>query len=236
MQSQSQYIPKPGATILQSTGMPYPKDLPSPKWYQNISTLPLERFIRCICDGNLGGLVISGASNPEQLAAIQQQLEGAWSTIMEQYTQALGDHEYTLYISLFKEVSILEIDMDLVQKSVDFLKIMYHEKMAAELIALVEAPFILDPADVEQYILNLDNCIARAKIFALRHQMKAQQLMAIQKRYENGGNEKPTREYFQSVLITLSDHAKYHINERITVFQYCERIKRLNKYISTLNN
>jgi hypothetical protein len=46
----------------------------------------------------------------------------------------------------------------------------------------------------------------------------------------------PTRAYFESILITLSDHAGYHIKDDITVYEFGERIRRLNHYIKKLND
>jgi hypothetical protein len=36
------------------------------------------------------------------------------------------------------------------------------------------------------------------------------------------------------MLITISDHAKYEITDDITVFQFCERIRRYNSLIEKL--
>lgn len=196
--------------------------LSSAKWYQHITQLPLNRFIDIMVDDNYAALVITGYPSEQDLLA-------AWLQIQGEYADAIGDNEHRMYISLFKEVTLLNVTLKTINYLVEILEKVYYSEFVKNLNKLLNTTFQLDPADPVKYKATLKNFLMRSKAIKINLDMKEMQLKALQEKNQEPG-KKATREYFQSILITLSDHATYQIHDSITVFEFCDRIKRFNKY------
>lgn len=194
--------------------------------YLSIQKLPLHRFIDCIVDGNLHSLIISGAPS-----IIELQI--TWGNILQEYSQAIGNNEYRLYTSLYKEIALIKITYDQIGEAVKILRIVHSEYFHKELNKLLKTDFKLNPNDQASYQEELSKALRRSRSLIIKHDLKKLQFEAIQKKQEGKGG-KFTREYFVSILITLSDYAKYPIQDTITVSEYCERIKRFNIYLDAL--
>lgn len=196
--------------------------------YQDISHLPLSLFIEITINNDLRFLTIEGQPTELQLAQ-------AWQNILAQYSDAIGDQEFKLYTNLLKEVTILSVNLQLIHHLVDTLWKIYDERLAKELNQLLGTSFKFNPHDNESYQNELARCINRSKSLKIKLTLKMTQFEALEKKQVK--NTKPTYEYYDSILITLSDHAKYQLYaDDMTVFQYCERINRLNKYLENLQN
>lgn len=199
--------------------------------YRSINKLPLNRFIDCMIDGNLYALVISG--DPSKL-----ELQEAWNDILSEYTESISNNEYRLYISLYKEITILQLTYEQVHILAEVLNTVYSKKLCDELNSLLRTSCKFNPLDVSSYRDELLKCVRRSAGIKLKLDLKLLQFDAIKKKHEQKAGDKMEdgREYFTSVMITLSDHAKYQLPDTITVLEYCERIKRLNKHLETLKN
>ncbi len=206
--------------------------------HRSIQTLPLNRFIECYVDGNLHALVISGV-------AVMPVLQQVWEDILQEYTERVAHHEYKLYLSLLREITDLRITHKQIQLLAHAgdeaneipkgaLRQVYDKYLAGELNGLLKTTFRLNWADQKTYNQELDKAVRRSGSIKIKADLKAMQFEAIRKRHEKRLNEQPTkaqdRAYFTNILISLSDHAKFQIADTITVYEYCERIKRLNEY------
>lgn len=194
----------------------------SAKWYRHITELPLNRFIDVIVDENYAALIITGYP-------AQEELHAAWAVIQGEYADAIGDNEHRMYVSLFKEVSVLAINLQLINSAVEVLEKIYSAELASRLNKLLLTQFKFDPSDPEKYKATLKSCIMRSKSIKINLDLKRIQMEAMQKEHKEPG-AKPSREYFQSILITLSDHAQYQIQDSMSVFEFCNRIVRFNHY------
>jgi hypothetical protein len=166
--------------------------------------------------------VITG--NPDQV-----ELKAAWLDIQSEYADAIGNSEYRLFVNLMKEVIVLGTTLDQINVLVSLLEEYYHIEIHQRLNKLLNATIALDPTDPDKYKAGLKGAIMRSKSIKIKLDLKNIQLKDIQAKMEEPG-KKPEREYFHSVLITLSDHAKYQIADNITVYEYCDRVKRFVKY------
>lgn len=200
---------------------PLQEDFKSYAFYQHIVDLPLNKFIEVSTTGNVSALVISGEPSEEELSS-------AWGRIMEQYGEAIGDHEATMRINLYKDIYRLQLKINQIALIVSLLRSYYVPKMVTELNRLLVSTLVFDVNKREEYDRRLQTALNKSKAFKIQLDMKVMQYESLKKgKDEEGGVSK---EYFQSILITLSDHAKYPILDTIiTVFEFCERIKRFNK-------
>jgi hypothetical protein len=191
--------------------------------FRNITELPLSNYIDGTVNGNISAIIKSGVCQ-DDIELLQ-----AWADINQQYAEAIGDHEQKLFLSLYKEVNKLAIVIDEVAKLVSLLEKYYVKEFADILNNILGTTFKFEVKDPESYDKDLKRCLTRSKGYKVQLDLKASQLKAIQERQRPGVG--PTHEYYQSVLITLSDHAGYRVDNSITVFEFCDRIKRLNKQL-----
>lgn len=195
---------------------------PPIKLYTSITDLPLRNFIEVLVDGNYARLIRSGY--PGEI-----EIKEAWTKIMAEYSDQEGTHENKLWLNLMKDVAILETTLVQINTLVEILQQVYYEPFCQRLNSLLYTSFTFNPDQPEEYQKLLKGCLNRSKSLKIDLDLKRLNITAIEEKAQNEGAPY-TREYFQSILITVSDHAKYHITDSITVFEFCERIKRFNNY------
>lgn len=196
--------------------------------FRSINVLPLHKFIDCIVNKNLAALTINGMPSPEELAF-------AWTNILQQYSDAIGDAEFRLYANKTKELALYTINYNLVNTLIDVLKKEHSKKLCVELNAILKTTFKFNYDNKEEYAKELSRCYNRAKVFKINIDLLQKQVSELEKKFETK-DAPPAATYYQSTLITLSDHAKYPITDSITVFEFCERIKRFNNYCEHLKS
>jgi hypothetical protein len=194
----------------------------SGKWYQNITELPLRNYIDCVVDGNYCALVVSG--NPTE-----HELLLAWAQIQQEYADIMADSEHRLYVTLYRDIKVLELTLKLIHFLIEELKKVYYDEYTNRLNDLLKTNFQFDYTEPVKYLAELNRCTNRSKGIKIDLALKMGKFEAIQKKNTEKGS-KPTREYFQSILITLSDHAKYQVMDTVTVYEYSERMRRFSKY------
>jgi hypothetical protein len=183
--------------------------------------MPLNRFIDVVVDDNFAALIITGYPPIEELMS-------AWAQLQGEYADAIEQQEHKMYISLFKEVNILALNLQTINCLVEMLEQIYVQEFMFAVNKILNSSFQLDPSDPVKYKATLKNCLMRSKAIKINLDLKSMQLKAMQEKVNEPG-AKVSREYFQSILITLSNHVKYPVQDSITVFEFCDRLKRYNK-------
>jgi hypothetical protein len=202
-----------------------PPPIPSAKWYHSIETLPLSKFIDAAADDNLRALIIEG--NPTDL-----QLKEAWSIICQEYADASGDMAHKHYLKAWIEIIQVSVKLETIEGMIDVLSVAYYKPFADRLNKLLRTSYPLDYTKPDQYKKELKACFMRSRGIKIDLDLKTIRFEELnKKKAATGDNKKPTRAYFYSYLITLSNHAGYQVNDQITTFEFCERVRRLNKEI-----
>ncbi len=191
-------------------------------------------------DDNLYALIINGHPSIEELRS-------TWASILADYTDRLGTEEYKLYASCYKEITLLELTISQIeilagggkdkngQPVPGLLSKCYSAELCEELNKLLRTQIVFNPEDQPSYQEALMKCQRRTWSIRVRLDLKRTQFEAIKKKQEGGAGQATGRDYFISVLIKLSDHARYPIQDSVTVFEYCERIIQLNKFVASQN-
>jgi hypothetical protein len=178
-------------------------------------------------------------------------LQIAWSNILQEYSDAIGKGEYRTYISLYREISLLEFDLSTIHTLVDSMRVIqdyilindfnviediftFQTKMGEDLNSILKTSCKFNPKDDATTQEEFNKCIRRSASIKIKLDLKLLAFDAIQKKNKDVG-VKLDRKYFDSMMITISDYAKYEISDNITVSKYCERIKRYNHYCESLN-
>lgn len=198
------------------------------KYHQHITTLPLERFIDCLVDGNLQALVIEGEV-PNDV------LNEAWEAIQHQYAETLGDGEQRLYLTMFKEVNHLTITLNQIYLLCDVLSKVYVKQFATQLNSLTGKSFPFNVQDEASYEADIKKSLDASMKYRVRLDMKLIAFNKLQQKIEAKGGDKPTREYFLSMLNVLEEHFKTKMEESMTVYRYADRLKRMSRTIEKQN-
>lgn len=233
-----------------STNTPNSQDSSSSKLYRSILKMPLQAFVNCLCFHNYDQIVYEG--DPASVS-VKDKME-AWVEVYREYVSEIGDASNTMYMNIVKEVTLLEVKINIVEKGVDFLKTFMdrhhifspenqNEKVKEVVKNITDAIneqlntiFEFDITERNRFIKTLDRCLTRIKSEKILHAQKSEVLKGMQKTMDSK-SDKPTEEYFYSSLYALSDHAGFRLSmEEITVHEYCQRVKALNKHIEQLNN
>lgn len=215
------YIKSKAAIALRMRSKHTQPGLQSAKLYRRITELPLYKFIECDIDGNYTALIVEGYPAP---ALIWE----TWLRIKGEYSDFIGDSEYVMYRNLFKEITGLNITLTLINHLVDVMENIYSVEVAERLNKLLGTSLVFDHTDPVKYKEVLKSCIMRSRSIKIKIDLLQMQRAGMEEKHGEGGAG--SREYYQSILITLSDHAKYPITDRITVYEFCDRVRRFNKY------
>jgi hypothetical protein len=222
-ESAAQSIKKDKNTSSATPFTPTNTAIPLSKWYQNIVTLPLSKFIEVAVSGNLSALTIEGFPTKEEL-------EDAWKNIKIEFSDFIGDAETRMHASLLRDIAVLNITIQQIEMLVDVLKEIYYKPFCDMLNTILYTTFEFDyEKNLDAYFKNLQACLNRSKGIKIDRDLKMMQFEGVVKKKESGDTGY-TLEYFHSNLISLSDYAHYPISTDITTYEYCERIKRYNQH------
>lgn len=199
--------------------------------FQSISELPLYLFIDAIADDKISGIIKSGYPAPEQL-------EAAWQEILLQYNEAMGDGESRLFFSLHKQILQKEITLRQVRLALEMLTeperltpkgiLKFQDFLNGIFFSTVQ----IDPEDPDDYQDKLQVWKNQSASIMLAIDLKRIEYDAIKNKKKSEG-QKPDRAYFQTILLNLSDYVKYEVDDKISVFEFCERIRRLNNFLES---
>lgn len=197
-------------------------DTISSQFYRHIVDIPLNRFIDVTTTGLLYPLIISGKPSDAELHA-------AWDNIVDEYSQELGNGEQDLHVSLFKEIVKLQAAIEEIALCVGMLEKVYCGKLVSRINKILNTNFVFDVNNEEDYNRKLQSCLSRSKGFKIQLDLKLEQFEKIKSKIENPG-QLPAKSYYQSILITIRGSEGYFIKaDEITVYEFCEMIKRHNK-------
>lgn len=189
-------------------------------------------------NSNFSALIIEGAP-PDEL------LQRAWSDIQQQYADVMADLEYQHYLSKVKELAVLNVSLQQVQMAVQQLRILVPLRFAnpddPEFLDMINQ--YVDSLQLlvgkrydftsENHTTQLNDCLVRSKGIGLEIRLKEKVLEGIRKQLSEQGSE-PTEEYYLNILISLSDHAGYHLTDQITVYEFCDRFRRMRDAVAKL--
>ena len=183
--------------------------------YLTIDELPLDRFIRCVCDGDLKALIISGDHDDMILYA-------AWETIYEQYVDALKDKDQMYILKLTKQINALEFDIKLIQLCIKRLSVEHSPEVLAALKKIILVKGSFNPDDAEQYAKDLSVAVTRSKSLILEIENKKGELNRITPKK---ASDKMDRTAFDALIVRISKYMQFKVDKKeTTVSEFVQMI------------
>lgn len=234
----SRYLKKEKQLPTAITQQPLPPDASlsklsqdTPRFYKSIHELPLTNFEDCLINNNVAALIISGFPEPSEL-------QGAWENILQEYTEAMGNTEYVMYMNKLREIEILKLNYQMIGILIAALRKNDSEYFKGELRAMLRVNFKFDTSNLETYLAELDKCERRMGGLKLNLDLRLMEFEEIKKRFDADGNkskQKIDKNYFTTMLIILSKHNGYKITKDITTAEYCIYFKNCSNEIELAN-
>ncbi len=195
-------------------------------WHRSITTLPLYKYKEVAVRGNLSALIIEGF--PSQL-----ELQISWDEIQQEFADTMGNSATKLYIMAFRDFKRVEVTLEIIYTLVECLREVYYKPYADRLNKILLTSFKFDYTNPEGYQKELKRCIKRSQGVKIDLDLKRMKLIGLESK--NGDQAPVTEEYFQSLMINISDHAKFHVPDSITTFEFVTRVKGYKSYYEQVN-
>lgn len=168
----------------------------------------------------------------------EQELEGSWQEIETQYSEAMGSGDHRVYFSLHKQILQKEISLRQVNLAIMYLQnieqVKKHPAGVVTFEKFLNETFYtdvhLDLDDEEDYDERIGVWRNMKASILLNIDLKRMEYDAIGEKLKSGGS-KPTRAYFQTILLNMSDYAGYLVDDKMSTFEFCERFRRLEKFL-----
>lgn len=177
--------------------------------YRGCGNLPMENFLQCLVDENYRSLIIEGD-------ATDQQLHEAWIVILAEYYELKGDATEGMEVwQLSRDVMRLRNHLFLLDQCVEFLKVKWSDSIA-ESVNKLGYPF--KPGGKEDYAKELNQVVNKAKTKYIHLQQLIKQL---EEQVKKMGDRKPSRDYFENMLIHIEEMQKVsYALETLTVQKF----------------
>lgn len=193
--------------------------------HRSCDTLPLEAFIRALCEGDKSGLVISGDPTVEEI-------DEAWWVIYAHYVDLSQTNDIKYSLMLQNEVVMLDARLKRIDLIVKSLRIQYDLDLIEILRKDYNYRFAFQENNPVGFNRDLEAVIARSQRWDIQLQMKRGELKAYNDAQEG---EKPEKVYFTTILIRLSDHAGYRLRiEDMTVAEFAIRKQDYLQYVEQM--
>jgi hypothetical protein len=156
----------------------------------------MEIFIQCLVEENYKALLIDGEASDEKLRE-------AWVIILAEYYELRGDTGEGMEVwQLSRDVMRMQNHLFLLDQCIEFLKGQWSDSIAGSVNKL-GYPF--KPASKENYFIELDAVVNKSKTKYIQLQ---QNIKLLQDKISKVGDKKPTREYYDNLLIHIEEMQK----------------------------
>lgn len=181
----------------------------------SITELTLDKFILCVCDGNLSVLV------KDWFMVKEKDVYDAWEKIYTEYVNAIEDKEQRYLLKLTKEINLLQCKLVMVNSIIKTIATEYQvtgnsdEKLIIQLRKFINVTGKFDPKDSEAYLRDLEVVIANYKRLMIEFETKK---IEYEKLIPKTSKSKVDKKYFDSIITQISKHMKSIVDPKnITV-------------------
>ncbi len=186
----------------------------------------MDNFLRCLCDQDFTALIIDGEAG-------EQELKEMWLILLSEYYELKGDDPTSSgHWKTSRDILRLQNHLFLLGICIDFLDNRYSDSFADSVrkLGYVFSPEIKEP-DAYRSILNGIVNLSKTKFIQVQQLIKQ-----LEKELEKVGNQKPSRQYFEGMLVAIEEMQRTPYNmEDMTVYKYIMLEKKYWHQVEILN-
>ncbi len=201
----------------------------SRKLVQRLQEINVHDFVRCYAYGELNRIILDGEFTEEELL-------DQWEILQMMYFDEVGGLRFQNSFASYKQLLLMRTDVDSIILLRELLTKYYYKPFALELNEICETDYEFNPEDLENYLEEINEAAdCQLRYLRMEIQLKEIELEHQKKEEENSEHttEEITEESFYENLIDLGNHSKIHLDDKISMFEYCKRIKKLKEAKST---
>lgn len=204
---------------------PSKKDYSSSTFYQDCHALTLDRFIDCLCDGDLHRLVREG--NPDAGA-----ISDHWQKIFYEYIDHCGKDEFNEVLILTKEINTLNGKIVLLEGFINIQQAAFEAGMGLwpEGVEVLRKQGLRPrfAQDGSNWQLEMEGLRQRNKLLIVELDQAQKKLDELQAK--NADKPGITKAYFDDQLMVLSEIRGYAVRAQdISVYQFIRMVKQASK-------
>lgn len=190
--------------------------------YRTCDELPLDRFIRCLCNEEYSQLVRTGTAPEHVLLQTREK-------IYSEYVELDGSTQTLYFNQLRRDLMLIGGKIDRVITIVNVLAMAPNDQLITELREL-RFPFKYDIKNPVRYQKDLAGTIHRLAPWRLEYAKLEKELDALIKSNEEGA--KVDRSYFDNALARLSKYNRYQVRAgNLTVIEFLTMLKQYLQYV-----
>ena len=193
--------------------------------YEKCDTCPLSVYIDAVCNDNLKGFVISG-NPPEEILQINR------SALTVEFSEMSGNAEVNMITNLLKQIYLIQTKIEGLKICLKVVDVEMHPDVLDYLKK--HGVRLVNPKNKEEVNKLISELTGRMNGHIIRFDELKKKYDTINKA---SSGEKPTPEYYTSILIMLSKYMGFHLNkEKITLSYFALCLKNYNRENEMLLN
>lgn len=194
--------------------------------YQNCS-LPLDRFILCICEADYKQLVITGEAPDDAVFAM-------WDKIYLEFQDLMNENDHSVTTDLVGKIDKKVSEFDLLNSIINHLKYEFDNDRVQDLNKILKKLGISIPLkieDREEYFVALGRIRIRANKWIVDIGELKAQLAKKQQKEVTGKTTNPI-DYFEDSLDAISKDQGYNIKaNELSTAQFCRKVNKLKEKV-----
>jgi len=220
------------------------------KHFTDTTVLPLSRFIDCYVDGNFQALAVKDGDTVSN-----DQITETWPKIMTEYKDLLGENELIFYKFLDERSERIKATYD---RAVEYIEQIKGTILSAHslglskdslntitkyqrewLKTLFSLPYKMDFNDVLRLSLEIKSIEAAMYRYKKSKKHFVLLLEQLELKFDpkwQSKNVKPTREFFDNMLLALSEMHNRSLDTSISVYEYCDALRIANIHWVSIEN
>lgn len=197
------------------------------KLLSRCSEVNMQQFIACICDNDLGQLIVSGTPKAEELAE-------AWTNLFYEYCDLIEASETKFRTRLMADILLLKKKEELARGWVTVLMVHYVPELVIAL-QTIDFEYEMNPNDPEQYLQDLHNIIADLNALRFNIRIKEADLKGIIEKQSTV--DSVDRKYFTKLIFNINRYTRANppITLQTSVEDYCVALKAFSEEIDLVN-
>lgn len=190
--------------------------------HNSCHTLPLRRFMHCLCYNDIKSIIIKGMFTVEE---VQQ----AWINIYSEFIDLSDSADKRTMFNLTRNITMLKARLLRVQLMVKYLAVEWNEEYVNDLRAL-NFRYKFDPQDKVKYSADLEMILTRIIGWEIDLAIMENEYQSYE---DKNKGDKPSMVYFNNSLVRLGKWVGGGVinPDVISTALYCETKNQYHEYI-----